>query len=146
MVAMLSTVKTPPHSRLRTSALALALTLAAASASGLVLAVRVVAGSPVSPVSSAAGTMPFSIERLTESFAGTVREVLNVSGYTYVAVDTGTETRWVVVLAKHIDEGAHVRVRAFGKKDAFESKKLGRTFDELWFALITQQQQEGDRS
>jgi hypothetical protein len=83
-------------------------------------------------------TMPFSIERLTESFEGSASEVLRVSGYTYVAVDTGAGTRWAVSLAKDIDEGARVRVRAFGKKEAFESKKLGRTFDELWFAIITQ--------
>jgi hypothetical protein len=93
--------------------------------------------------------MPFSIERLTESFEGRAQEVLQVSGYTYVAVDSGSPgagVRWAVSLAKDIDEGAHVRVRAFGKKEAFESKKLGRTFDELWFALITQDNNEGDRS
>jgi hypothetical protein len=81
--------------------------------------------------------MPFAIDRLTESFSGTAQEVLRVSGYTYVAVDTGSGVRWAVSLQRDIDEGARVSVRAFGKKHAFESKKLGRTFDELWFAIIT---------
>lgn len=87
---------------------------------------------------SAARAMPFAIERLTETFSGTAQEVLKVSGYTYVAVDTGAGVRWAVTLQKDIDEGAPVHVRAFGKKSAFESKKLGRTFDELWFAIVTQ--------
>lgn len=100
--------------------------------------------------------MPFAIERLTDSFEGAAQEVLQVSGYTYVAVDTGAGVRWAVSLHKEIDEGAHVRVIAFGKKQAFESKKLGRTFDELWFAIVTlvpanepannNDSNEGDRS
>lgn len=84
--------------------------------------------------------MPFGVDRLSESFAGTAREVVHVSGYTYVAVDVGEgRIRWAVCLAREIEEGARVRVRAFGKKSAFESKKLGRTFDELWFAIVTEE-------
>ncbi len=112
---------------------------------------------PEGTVKTNQARMPFAIERLTESFEGTAREVLQVSGYTYVAVDTGAAggVRWTVALHKDIDEGARVRVRAFGMKEAFESKKLGRTFDELWFALITpvpvpvtgtEETNEGDRS
>lgn len=111
-------------------------TLAAASALSLLALACAGEPSPVASKQEASG-MPFAIEKLTESFEGNASEVLRVSGYTYVAVDTGAGVRWAVSLSKEIDEGAHVRVRAFGKKEAFESKKLGRTFDELWFAIIT---------
>jgi hypothetical protein len=113
--------------------------LAAATLSLLALASAcgAPAAAPTPGPAPVATGMPFSIEKLTETFEGNANEVLRVSGYTYVAVDTGAGVRWAVSLQKDIDEGAHVRVRAFGKKEAFESKKLGRTFDELWFAIIT---------
>lgn len=82
------------------------------------------------------GAMPV-IERLTEGFGGTVTAVRRVSGYVYVAVDVGGETRWVVSLPKDVDVGDVVSVRAFGRRDGFASAQLGITFDRLWFAIVS---------
>lgn len=111
------------------------------------LAVLLVAacGAPSSGGDASAATesarpigMPFVIERLTEGFSGTAREVVQVAGYTYVAVEASPgETRWTVSLQKEIAEGAPVTVRAFGKKSGFVSKQLDRTFEVLWFGIVT---------
>ena len=93
---------------------------------------------PAAPKPRAPAGMPFVIEKLTEGFAGRAAEVLQVSGYTYVAVESAPgEVRWVVSLQKDIEPGAPVSVRAFGKKREFASKQLGRTFEVLWFGIVT---------
>ena len=87
---------------------------------------------------TSSGTMPFHIDRLTESFAGTAAEVIQVSGYTYVAVRTdGGELRWAVTLHKPIAVGAAVQVRSFGTQEHFKSPRLGREFSKLWFAIVS---------
>jgi len=83
-------------------------------------------------------SMPFKLEKATESYEGVAQQVLQVPSYTYVAVKTdGGDVRWAVSLKKReLHEGARVHVRSFGEKEQFESKKLGRTFDRLSFAVI----------
>jgi hypothetical protein len=79
--------------------------------------------------------MPFAIDKRSESFSGTVREVRQVSGYTYADVDG----RWVVTLHRELEVGSAVSVRSFGRAADFHSAKLGTTFPQLWFAIVTQQ-------
>ena len=115
----------------------------------LVVVLLAACGGGRAPSAGAASTgaagpgMPFALERLVESFAGRAVEVLQVSGYTYLAVEIAPDdVRWVVSLQKQIDEGAPVRVRAFGKKSDFSSKKLGRTFAVLWFGIVNQGEEQ----
>src|SRR5690242_12855318 len=51
------------------------------------------------------GGMPFHIEHVLESFSGTATDVIPVSGYVYVLVDTGSEKRWVASLKKPVAVG-----------------------------------------
>ena len=81
--------------------------------------------------------MPFSIDAVFDAFAGVVVDVEFVDGYVYAAVDDGHAVRWCVSLHKPLRVGDAVDVRAFGNKHDFHSNKLGRTFAELWFVVVT---------
>lgn len=85
--------------------------------------------------------MPFAVTRERASFDGAAREVLQVPGYTYVAVDVDEsvdeDLRWVASLHKDIAPGSRLRVRSFGVRRGFESRQLGRTFPELHFGVLT---------
>ena len=83
--------------------------------------------------------MPFHIERVLESFSGVATDVIPVSGYVYVLVDTGAEKRWVVSLKKRVAVGDRIAVHSFGTQKDFESPKLRRVFPQLWFAVISVQ-------
>ena len=90
----------------------------------------------VRPVASANPLGSLTAERLT--FDGGVIERLAAGSYTYlrVAGDDGEE-RWIVVVGEGEAPGVRVRVRSFGARSAFHSKRLERSFDLLHFALTT---------
>ena len=113
-------------------------TLLAAAALAIALAACGSSSSSVVEQKSSSARMPFVLEKATESYEGVAEQVLQVPSYTYVAVKTdGGDVRWAVSLKQRgIHEGARVHVRSFGEKEQFESKKLGRTFDRLSFAVI----------
>jgi len=68
---------------------------------------------------------------------GSVLEVLQAGGYTYLRVDAGAEgARWVVVLAQQASVGDEVVIRPYGQLSHFASKRTGRTFDSLLFATL----------
>lgn len=98
--------------------------------------------STTATATTATAAMPFHIERLTEAFDGVADEVIQVSGYTYVAVkpDGGDAVRWTATLKRPIAQGARVHVRSFGSQKDFKSRQLGRVFPQLWFAVVTVQQ------
>lgn len=94
---------------------------------------------PTPPPASKGAGFPFVIDRLSERFAGRVVEVVGVDGYVYVKVAIDGDERaprWVVSLKKEILVDDRVDVAAFGSAEGFVSKKLGRTFDRLWFAVL----------
>ncbi len=82
------------------------------------------------------GSMPFSTTAMNTVVQGSVREVLQVPGYTYALVQTPDALRWVVCLHQELSVGSRVRVHAFGARAPFHSARLKRTFEELWFGTI----------
>ncbi|WP_437673555.1 hypothetical protein [Sorangium sp. So ce131] len=74
------------------------------------------------------------------SFEGRVVERLNAGAYTYLQIERpGGARSWAVTLAS--SKGARasadrVRVTAMGFADHFDSKRLGRSFDDLYFAVV----------
>jgi len=66
--------------------------------------------------------------------SGKVTETMDASGYTYVAVDTGTETIWVAGPKTQVAVGDEVYIPEGAPISNFESKTLGRTFDTILFA------------
>lgn len=93
------------------------------------------AGSALGPLARYA--LPAS-ERLR--FEGRVIERVQASSYTYLLVErAGGDRSWVVTLASSIgaqSRVSRVRVVAMGYAAHFNSKRLARTFDGLYFAVV----------
>jgi hypothetical protein len=78
------------------------------------------------------------------SFEGRVLERLAAGSYTYLRIERGDGTRnWVVTLsgvtpssAAHAQPDSRVRVVAVGYAERFTSKRLSRSFDGLYFAVV----------
>jgi hypothetical protein len=66
--------------------------------------------------------------------SGTVAETMDASGYTYVSVDTGTETIWVAGPKTQVKVGDEVYIGEGSPISNFESKTLDRTFETILFA------------
>ncbi|MEN8135154.1 MAG: hypothetical protein ABFS18_06400 [Thermodesulfobacteriota bacterium] len=79
-------------------------------------------GEPPQVVTAAAG------------ISGTIAETMDASGYTYVSVDTGTETVWVAGPKTQVKVGDEVFISDGSPINNFESKTLGRTFETILFA------------
>jgi len=77
-----------------------------------------------------------------ERLRGRVTEVLPAGGYTYFAIDSGGESRWVVTTSEGVAEGALVEVKNMGTKRDFRSKKLRRSFETLVFGSVKALPQE----
>jgi len=106
----------------------------------LALVIAAGCGAPSSSSTRSAPTgMPFAVGRVGEGFAGRVVAVQHVDGYSYVAalVDGEDAPRQLVSLHKDIVVGDRVDVRAFGLAEGFVSRKLGRTFERLWFVVLS---------
>lgn len=92
-------------------------------------------GSALGPL--ARYTLPAS-ERLR--FEGRVIERVQASSYTYLLVErAGGARSWVVTLASSVgaqSQVSRVRVLAMGYAAHFNSKRLARTFDGLYFAVV----------
>ncbi len=65
--------------------------------------------------------------------SGKVIEVLHVSNYTYVRVDTGKEKLWIAGPASQVKPGEKIVFSPGTPMTGFESKALGRTFDLVYF-------------
>jgi hypothetical protein len=92
-------------------------------------------GSALGPLSGYA--FPASQRSL---FEGRVLERVRASSYSYLLIerDNGERT-WVVTLASSAGARSStekVRVLAIGYAQQFRSKRLGRTFDGLYFAVV----------
>jgi len=66
--------------------------------------------------------------------SGKVLETLDASGYTYLHLDQGDKQVWVAIPAAKVAVGDDVKVIYSMVMTNFESKALGRTFDEVIFA------------
>ena len=73
-----------------------------------------------------------------QTFEGNVRECLPAGPYSYLAIERedGGE-QWVTTLKRTTPAiGAHVRVKSFGSRRDFHSKRLDKTFDMLSFGIV----------
>ncbi len=90
---------------------------------------------------SGTGLIPFVLDRIAERFTARVVAVEPVRGYTYVLVETSAggvdARRQLVSLSSSVVVGDWVDVAAFGVAEGFVSKQLGRTFERLWFVVLT---------
>ena len=64
---------------------------------------------------------------------GTVKETVNAAGYTYVQVDTGSETFWAAAPEFAVEVGDDVVVPEGMPMPDYHSKTLDRTFDMVYF-------------
>lgn len=70
-------------------------------------------------------------------FEGRVAERLAVGSYAYLRVEReGAADAWVVAMRPRANVGDRVQISAVGRAENFDSKRLGRRFDELWFAVV----------
>jgi len=68
-------------------------------------------------------------------FNGVVLETLDANGYTYLHIEDSFKKRyWAALEGVKIDKGVEVRFTEEMRAQKFESKSLGRTFDDLIFA------------
>jgi hypothetical protein len=68
---------------------------------------------------------------------GRVVEVAQAGSYSYLRIASRDgRRRWVVTLAGDFRRGDEVTIRAFGTKRHFRSRRLGRRFDALTFAVV----------
>jgi hypothetical protein len=74
-----------------------------------------------------------------EALVGRVEERLRAGSYAYHAVrlERDGNQQWAVTLGPGLPVGTRVRVRSFGHRDAFHSPRLGRTFSNLMFGIVT---------
>jgi hypothetical protein len=87
----------------------------------------------------ARGANPLEGHLLAESvgFDGRVAERLEAGSYAYLRVARdGAGDAWVVGMRPRARVGDRVHVDAMGRAEDFKSNRLGRRFDELWFASV----------
>lgn len=71
--------------------------------------------------------------------AGTVLERLAAGPYTYLRVqpEPPAPDAWLATLGDGARVGTEVTIRSLGSRSGFQSKRLGRTFERLDFALVS---------
>jgi hypothetical protein len=99
---------------------------------------------PKAPVTRGIARGASPLDKLTapslaeQTFEGNVRECLPAGPYVYLAIERedGGEA-WVTTLKRAAPAiGAHVRVKSFGSRRDFYSKRLDKTFDTLSFGIV----------
>jgi hypothetical protein len=112
------------------------------SSSAIVLAALVAAGCRREPVvresveEPARGMPRVDPPGSERHFQGRVRERMPAGSYTYLSVDTDAGPRWVVTLGEGVAPGTDVEVTSLGTRDRFWSRRLRRSFDRLFFAIV----------
>ncbi|MEK6777455.1 MAG: hypothetical protein AABY87_11370 [bacterium] len=80
-----------------------------------------------------AAAQPTQAEPTTAGYRGTVVDVINSGGYTYVQVDTGSGKIWAAANQFEVKAGDQVMVPQGLPMENFHSKTLNRTFDTIYF-------------
>jgi hypothetical protein len=90
-------------------------------------------GRPSSPLVGAA--TPEDAER---DFEGVARTRIEAGSYLYFEIETASQSRRWVATLKTSDAavGSHVRVSTYAMREGFESRRLGRRFEQLWFGRV----------
>lgn len=79
-------------------------------------------------------------EAVQERLGGTVAERLDAGGYAYLRVRTATGDRWVVVCGAAPHPGEDAELQVFARHQDFVSRRLDRSFPELFFATTATQE------
>jgi hypothetical protein len=81
-----------------------------------------------------------------ERLSGTVEEALAAGPYTYFCLHVGEgDDRWVVVSGREHRGATWLAVDTHGRQRSFVSRRLDRTFDELYFGSIPTDPSPGER-
>lgn len=72
-------------------------------------------------------------KEMSESFTGTVSEIINAGRYMYVQIETGSKKIWVAVPTFDGKPGDKVVVPPGVPVAGFQSKKLNRSFEMVYF-------------
>lgn len=73
-----------------------------------------------------------------EKLKGEVLEVQDVPNYTYLRLKTASGETWVAVSSAKLAIGAAVTIENAELIDNFESKALGKTFEQIYFGSLPQ--------
>jgi len=90
--------------------------------------------SATEPAAPAAVTQEAAGQAAANVLAGKVLETMDAGGYTYVHLDMGEKKVWVAMPQTKVNVGDEVKLLYSMTMNNFESKTLGRTFDELIFS------------
>lgn len=71
------------------------------------------------------------------ALTGTVCEVINVTGYTYLRLKTSNGDVWAAVQTANVKNGDVVTVFDAAPMNGFESKTLKRRFDQIFFGSLS---------
>jgi hypothetical protein len=85
------------------------------------------------PSAQAAPATPAAPAATSPGKSGKVTETMDASGYTYLQVDTGSETFWAAAPQFAVKVGDEVLVPEGMPMTNFSSKTLDRTFDTVYF-------------
>lgn len=70
-------------------------------------------------------------------FTAVVDQRIAAGGYTYLRLRTAEgDQHWLATMGHGSDPGQRVRVRSYGVRDNFVSRRTGRTFDRLLFGEV----------
>jgi hypothetical protein len=74
-----------------------------------------------------------------------VEQRLEAGSYSYLALraDDGA-LRWAVTMGGAVPVGALVSVRSMGHQHQFHSRRLGRTFPDLMFGIVSRVDESGE--
>ena len=119
----------PYFERMKRRALVVFAALLLAAGIAWSLAPRSAAGNPLARAALSAAE-EFTVE-------AEVIESVPAGGYLYLRIVEGGRAHWVATLASLTPKDLkHARVQVFGRAKNFHSARLGRDFEELWFAAV----------
>ena len=85
---------------------------------------------------AAAAQSPVNVAPASSQLVGTVAEVKDAAGYTYLKIQTASGEQWAAVPQASVKKGANVSVAAQMTMEKFESKTLNKTFDTIVFGTL----------
>jgi hypothetical protein len=94
------------------------------------------AAAPAAPPAQPAAAEPAAAP-IGESISGKVLEHIPAPPYVYLRLQTAKGEIWAAVSDAPVEVGAEVTVYQSMKMEAFASKTLGRTFEEIYFGSLT---------
>ncbi|MEW5851757.1 MAG: hypothetical protein AB2A00_23410 [Myxococcota bacterium] len=103
----------------------------------LVVAVVLVLGCCARTEAPTSTGMPFVRDAVSTTHHGTIRQVLSAGPYRYVQcqLEDGSEV-WVATLGGEHRVGMRASITRFARRQDFHSRRMDRTFTDLWFGIV----------